>query len=50
MKYIRKTVGYTWTGYKTNTMIAKELNRTPFFGQNTGMQKKLFAPYKQNAL
>jgi len=26
---MRKTVGYNWTDYKTNTEIAKELNRTP---------------------
>jgi len=29
MKYIRKTARYTSTGYKTNTGIAKELNRNP---------------------
>ena len=29
MKYIRNTAGYTWTDYKTNTEIAKELNITP---------------------
>ena len=29
MKYMRKTAGYTWTDYKTNTGIAKELNITP---------------------
>jgi len=29
MKYMRKTAGYTWTDYKTNTEIAKELNITP---------------------
>jgi len=29
MKYIRNTAGYTWTDYKTNTEIAKELNVTP---------------------
>jgi hypothetical protein len=26
---LRKTVAYTWTNYKTNTEIAKELNITP---------------------
>jgi len=25
MKYTRRTPGYTWTDYKTNTQIAKEL-------------------------
>jgi hypothetical protein len=24
-KYMRRTVGYIWTDYKTNTQIAKEL-------------------------
>ena len=26
---IKKTAGYTWTDYRTNTEIAKELNITP---------------------
>jgi hypothetical protein len=25
MKYMRRTAGYIWTNYKTNTQIAKEL-------------------------
>jgi hypothetical protein len=25
MKYMRRTAGYIWTDYKTNTQIAKEL-------------------------
>jgi hypothetical protein len=29
MKYIRKRAGYTWTDYKTNTQITKELKITP---------------------
>jgi hypothetical protein len=29
MKYMRRTEGYTWTDYKTNTQIAKELKITP---------------------
>ena len=29
MKYMRKTAGYTWTDYKTNTQITKELKITP---------------------
>jgi hypothetical protein len=28
MKYMRKTAGYTWTDYKTNAQIAKELKIT----------------------
>jgi hypothetical protein len=34
MKHTRKTAGHTWTDYKPNTRIAKELNTTRF-GQNT---------------
>jgi len=29
MKYTRRTAGYTWTDYKTNLHIAKELEVTP---------------------
>jgi hypothetical protein len=29
MKCMRRTEGYTWTGHKINTEIAKELNITP---------------------
>jgi len=29
MKYMRQTAGYTWTDYKTNTRITKELKITP---------------------
>jgi hypothetical protein len=29
MKYMRKTAGYTWIDYKTNTEYAKEINITP---------------------
>jgi hypothetical protein len=28
MKCMRRTEGYTWTDYKTNTQIAKELKIT----------------------
>jgi hypothetical protein len=28
-KYMRRTAGYTWTDYKTNTQIAKEFKITP---------------------
>jgi len=41
MKYMRRTAGYTWTDYKTNAQIAKELKITPIFGQITGIQEKL---------
>ena len=29
MKYRRRTAEYTWTDYKTNAQIAKELKKTP---------------------
>ena len=29
MKYMRRTAGYTWTDYKTNAQIGKELKITP---------------------
>jgi len=29
MKYMRRTAGHTWTDYKTNGQIAKELKITP---------------------
>jgi len=28
MKYLRRTLGYTWTDYKTNAQITKELKIT----------------------
>jgi hypothetical protein len=28
IKYMRRTAGYTWTDYKTNTQITKELKIT----------------------
>ena len=31
MKYMRRRAGYTWTYYKTNAQIAKELKITPAF-------------------
>jgi hypothetical protein len=30
-KYMRRTEGYSWTDYKTNAQIAKELKITPIF-------------------
>ena len=29
MKYMRRTAGYTWTDYKTNAQIGKDLKITP---------------------
>ena len=45
MKYIRKTAGCIWEGYKTDTETAKELNITPVLDK---IQKKLDATRKQN--
>jgi hypothetical protein len=45
MKYMRRTAGYTWTEYKTNVQIAKELNSTNF-GQITRIQEKLVTTCK----
>jgi len=28
---MRRTAGHTWTDYKTNTQIAKELKKTQFW-------------------
>jgi ABC-type ATPase involved in cell division len=36
MNYMRRTVGYTWTDYKTNTQIAKELKMTPVLNKLLG--------------
>jgi hypothetical protein len=46
MKCMRKTAGYTWTDYRAK-QIAKELNITPSFTQNAGIQKKVVATNKQ---
>jgi hypothetical protein len=31
VKYMRRTAGYIWTDYNTNTQIAKEIKETPIF-------------------
>jgi hypothetical protein len=49
IKYMTKTAGYTWTYYKTNTEIAKELNMTPILDKIQDYRKKLVATYKQQA-
>ena len=49
MKYMRRTARYTWTDYKTNTQITKELNNNTNFGQITGIQEELETTCKQNA-
>jgi hypothetical protein len=44
MKYIKTTVGFTWTDHKINTDIAKELNITPVLDKIQDYNTKL----KQN--
>jgi len=34
MKYMRRTAGYTWTDYKTNAQIRKELKKQHQFWTN----------------
>jgi len=40
MRYMRRTAGYTWTDYKTNAQITKELKTTPILDK--------FLEYKRN--
>ena len=49
MKYMRRTAEYTWTDYRTNSHIAKELEVTPVLEKTTGIQKELDRACKQNA-
>jgi len=42
MKYMRRTAGYTWTDYKTNAQITKELKITPVLDN--------FMEYKRNCI
>jgi hypothetical protein len=39
MKYERITAGYTWTDYKTNTQIAKELKITSILDKLLGYER-----------
>jgi hypothetical protein len=40
MKYMRRTAGYTWAHYKTNTQIKMEFKNSKS-GKITGVQEKL---------
>jgi len=40
MKYMRRTAGYTWADYKTNTQIAKELKITPILDKLLEYKRK----------
>jgi hypothetical protein len=48
MKHMRRTAGYTWTDYKTNTNC-KGIKNNNNFGQITGIQERLDTACKQNA-
>jgi len=39
IKYMRRTAGYTWTNYKTNAQIAKELKITPILDKLLGYKR-----------
>jgi hypothetical protein len=38
---MRRTAGYIWTDYKTNTQNCKEIKNNTNFRQITGIQEKL---------
>jgi hypothetical protein len=40
MKYMRRTAGYTWTDYKTNTQLPKELKITPILDKLLEYKRK----------
>jgi hypothetical protein len=40
VKYMRKTAGYTWTYYKTYTVITKELNITTVLDRKQDYRRK----------
>jgi len=40
MKYMRRTAVYTWTDYKTNTQITKELKITPILDKLLEYKRK----------
>jgi hypothetical protein len=40
MKYMRQRAGPTWTDYKTNTEIARELNITAVLGKIQGYRRR----------
>jgi hypothetical protein len=41
MKYMRKTAGYNWTDYKTDTDIAKTINTIQVLEKTQEYKKKL---------
>jgi hypothetical protein len=47
-KYMRKTAGYTWTDYKTNTEIVKQLNITPFLDKIQEYRRNRLQHIKRN--
>jgi hypothetical protein len=48
VNYTRKSAGYTWSDYKTNT-DCEGVKHNPSLGKNTDPQKKLDTTYKEKA-
>ena len=42
MKYMKRTARYTWTDYRTNTQIAKELKITPILVKLLEYKRKCY--------
>ena len=49
MKYMRRTAGYTWTDYKTNAQIPKELKITPILDKLLEYKRNWILMCTQNA-
>jgi len=49
MKYVRRTAGYIWTDYKTNTQIAKELKITPILEKFLEYERNWISPWPWSA-
>ena len=49
IKYMRKTAGYTSADYTKKHRYCKRTKYNPGFGQNAGIQKKVFATCKKNS-
>ena len=46
IKYMRRRAGYTWTDYKTNTQITKELKITPILDKLLEYKRKRIGSFK----
>ena len=49
IKYIRRTAGYTWTDYKTNAQIAKDLKITPILDKLLEYKRSWIQHVKENS-